>query len=96
MRTLEEIKSILKDHKAELFKKYPLKSIGIFGSYARGEQREDSDIDILVEYKKPMGVNFIDLSIELQEKLRMQVDLVSKKGIKPKYFSYLNRDIVYV
>jgi len=50
MKTLEEIKKILRQHKTELKEKYGVKEIGIFGSYVRGEQKKKSDIDILVEF----------------------------------------------
>ncbi len=53
MKTFEEIKEVLKKHKEELRKQYGLKEIGIFGSYTRGEQDEESDVDILIELEKP-------------------------------------------
>ncbi len=56
MKTLNEIKKILLEHKQELKEKYKVKSIAIFGSYARGEQTEKSDIDILVEFYEPIGL----------------------------------------
>jgi len=54
MKTLDEIKNILAQHKEELRQKYKVKEIGIFGSYVRGEQKRKSDVDILVEFKEPM------------------------------------------
>lgn len=52
MKRLEEIKKILQEHKKEINEKYKVKRIGIFGSYVRDEEREGSDIDILMKYDK--------------------------------------------
>ena len=68
----------------------------MFGSYARNEQRPDSDIDILVEFDAPVGVEFIDLANYLEDLLKLRVDLVSRNGIKPKYFTEIQPDLKYV
>ena len=79
MKTLSEIKEILRRHKEILKKKYKVKSIAIFGSYARGEQKGTSDIDILVEfYKTPDLIEFVDLKYYLEDILGIKVDLVTK------------------
>lgn len=77
-------------------KKYKFSSIGVFGSFSRDDFNEESDIDILIEYDNPIGIEFIDLAIELEKLLNRPVDLVSRKGIKPKYFSEIQKDLVYV
>jgi predicted nucleotidyltransferase len=64
-----------------ILKKYKVKKAGIFGSYARGEQKKNSDIDILIEPPKDMGLEFIGLQLELTKTLRKKVDLVSYKYI---------------
>ena len=92
----QEIALILKNNKTRLLKKYNLCSIGIFGSFMREDFRDNSDIDILIEYNQPMGVEFIDLAYELEKLLHRHVDLVSRNGIKPKYFSEIKKDLVYV
>ncbi|MDO8467833.1 MAG: nucleotidyltransferase family protein [Nanoarchaeota archaeon] len=66
-----------------ILKKNKVKKAGIFGSYARGEQKKNSDIDILIELPKGMGFGFAGLQIELSEKLNKKVDLVTYKGISP-------------
>jgi predicted nucleotidyltransferase len=59
---VEEIRRTLEAHKGELNHKYHVKSVGIFGSYLRGEQRETSDVDILVEFERPIGlIEFVKL-----------------------------------
>jgi uncharacterized protein len=92
----ERISNILIANKAKLVSKYHLKSIGIFGSFTREDFTEDSDIDILIDYEKPLGVEFIDLANELEKILNHRVDLVSKNGVKPKYFQEIQKDLVYV
>lgn len=92
----KEILKLLKDHKSELQKKFPLKSIALFGSYARDEQTPESDIDVLVEFSEPVGFEFIDLIDDLEELLNHKIDLVSKKGIKSHYLPYIEEDAIYV
>src|SRR5680860_887062 len=58
MKTLQEIKSTLNKNKQQLFAKYPIKSIAIFGSCARNEQMDKSDVDIMVEFKDKIGIRF--------------------------------------
>ncbi|MFA6262422.1 MAG: nucleotidyltransferase family protein [Bacteroidia bacterium] len=96
MTTLSDIKETLKNNKARLSTKYGLNNIAIFGSYGRGQQTADSDIDILVDFNQPIGVEFIDLAEELEKLLRTKVDLVSKNGVKPEYFKQIESDLNYV
>lgn len=92
----ENIANILKANKLDLLARYHLKSIGIFGSFTREDFKDDSDIDILIDYDQPMGIEFIDLAEDLEEILKRKVDLVSKKGIKSKYFEEIKKDLIYV
>jgi hypothetical protein len=96
VKSLAEIKSSLTHRKTQFFEKYPLKSIAIFGSYARNEQNDESDVDILVEFTGNIGINFIDLADEFESYLGLKVDLVSRKGIKEQYFETIKSDLVYV
>jgi predicted nucleotidyltransferase len=96
MTTLSDIKEILKSHKARLSKKYGLNNIAIFGSYVREQQTASSDVDILVDFIQPIGVEFIDLADELESLLRVKVDLVSKNGVKPDYFKQIETELNYV
>ncbi|MCC6683769.1 MAG: nucleotidyltransferase family protein [Bacteroidia bacterium] len=96
MRSLAEIKDTLKSNKLRLTEKYGLSLMAIFGSYGRGQQTEISDIDILVDFQKPIGVEFIDLANELEKLLNAKVDLVSKNGIKPQYLKEIEQDLSYV
>jgi predicted nucleotidyltransferase len=96
MTTLSDIRNILGMHKARLTEKYGLSTIAVFGSYSRGQQNEKSDIDILVDFYKPVGIEFIDLANELELLLKIKVDLVSKKGVKPQYLANIEEELSYV
>jgi predicted nucleotidyltransferase len=93
---MNAVLEILKAHKQELFNEYPIKSLALFGSFSRGDFNENSDVDIMVEMSEPKAFAFIDLSYALENILKRKVDLVSKNGIKDKYYSYLEKDIQYV
>ena len=96
MTSLETIKSRLVKHKKDLSERHGLMNIAIFGSYARNQQTPDSDIDILVEFNKPIGMEFIDLAEELEKILSQKVDLVSKRGLKESHFRAIQDEISYV
>ena len=96
MKTPDEIKWILGNNKPELVRKYKIKQLGLFGSYSRGDNTGGSDIDILVEFSEPVGLEFVDLGNELESLLEMKVDLVSRGGIKLKYWKYIEPEVIYV
>lgn len=96
MTALTSIKQILTQLKPELTQKYFVNSIGLFGSIVRDDFTDESDIDIIVDFSKPVGIEFIDLANYIEAKLNKKVDLVSKNGVKPKYFSQIESDIIYV
>ncbi|MGD0405191.1 MAG: nucleotidyltransferase family protein [Candidatus Bathyarchaeia archaeon] len=84
MQDIEDIKRILLRHKTELRKRFRVRTIGVFGSYVRGEQKRQSDVDVLVEFEEPVGLfEFMDLEMYLTGLLGVKVDLVSKKALKP-------------
>ena len=96
MKTKTDIVRKLKAVKPELQETYHIRKIGIFGSYSRGDYREDSDIDILVELGAPLGFGFVRLAQRLEEILGKKIDLVSKDAIKPRLWKYIEQDVVYV
>jgi predicted nucleotidyltransferase len=96
MTSLSQIQQELASRKAEFFDRFRIKNLAVFGSYARNEQRVDSDVDILVEFNSPVGIEFIDLGNYLERILNHRVDLVSRNGIKPKYFEQIEPDLKYV
>jgi len=96
MKRIEEIKRIINKHRQELEERFKVKSIAIFGSYVRGEQSPQSDIDILVEFKEPVGFLFIHLADFLEEILETKVDLLTPEAIKPNRRKYIMEELVYV
>ena len=70
--------------------------MGVFGSYARGEATEKSDIDIAIDIIGPMGLNFVAMADEIENLFGIKVDVVPKRGIKKDYLPYVEKDIVYV
>ncbi len=96
MKDIDEIKTTLTRHKHDLLARYPIESLAIFGSYARNDQSETSDLDVMVEFNDRIGIRFIDLAEELENILKIKVDLVSKKGIKEKYLKSIDTDLIYV
>lgn len=96
MKTIEEIKAIINQHRQELEERFKVKSIAIFGSYVRSEETPQSDIDILVEFKEPVGFLFIHLADFLEEILGVGVDLLTPEAIKPNRRRYIMEELVYV
>jgi len=85
MNTLEEIKRKINGQKSFLKEKFKVKSISVFGSYLRGEQNEESDIDILVEFYETIDLfKFVELEYFLSDILERKVDLVMKDALKPR------------
>ncbi len=72
-----------------------MKEIGVFGSYARGEEVEESDIDLLIEFYEPVGWEFIDLKEFLEKTLDKKVDLVTVKALKPQLKDKILKEVVY-
>ena len=93
---LETVKNLLTKLKPELVKKYPIASIGLFGSIVRDDFGADSDVDIIVDFNDKIGIEFVTLADELEEKLNYKVDLVSRGGIKQKYWDVIEPQIIYV
>jgi len=96
MKSLEELKEIIDSHRKELEDKYYVKSIAIFGSYTRNEQTPESDVDILVEFSKPVGLLFVHLADYLEEILGVKVDLMTPEAIKPNRRRYILEELIYV
>lgn len=92
----ESVIEQLKGAKGMLFQKYPIHSLALFGSMARGDDTPESDIDILVEFNQPVGFEIVDLADELEAILKHKIDLVSKKAIKAALWPYIETDLLYV
>jgi len=92
-KAMQELRLI----KPDLEKRYRVKSLGIFGSYIRGDQQPGSDLDILVEFCDPPGlIKFIELEYYLSDLLGTKVDLVMKDALKPEIGKRILREVVTV
>lgn len=91
--------NILREYIPQIKEQYQIKTIGIFGSYVRGEETEDSDIDILVEFSPNMDfrlLTFCQLENKLTEKLGRKVDLVIKDSLKPHLSKNILQEVAYL
>lgn len=97
MTLQDSIISTLRELKPELVARYGVNSLGVFGSVTRHDfSPETSDVDIIVDFSKPIGIEFIDLAEYLEKQIRLKVDLVSRKGIKERYLKAIEGEIIYV
>jgi len=96
MNKLEYVKSNLSSMKEELAKTFGVSTIGLFGSITREDFTEASDIDILVDFSRPIGMEFFTLADLLETRLHRKVDLITRDCIKPRYFEAIKEDLIYV
>jgi len=97
MKRLEEIQEILRQKKPILRERFKVKEIGIFGSFVRGEEKDTSDLDILVELERPVGlIKFVGLQNYLSDELGEKVDLVTISALKPRIKENILSEVVYI
>ena len=94
VRTTEDILDKLKNQKVALFEKYPVHRIALFGSWSRGEQSLNSDVDILVDVDPTIGLGFVSLADELEHILGLKVDLVSRRAIRASLWRQIEPDLI--
>lgn len=95
--SIDQIKKTIDQNLKSLQDTYGVKQLGVFGSVSRGENVESSDIDILVEFSRPIGLfKFIELEEYLGELLGKKVDLVTKNALKPAIKEDVLKEVVYV
>ena len=95
MKTLEEIRAVVLAHQDELLQRYKARVVGVFGSYVRGEQRADSDLDLLASFET--GASLLDLGgaqVLLSELLGMEVDLVPREDVRPELKETIESEMV--
>jgi predicted nucleotidyltransferase len=95
-KTREEILSLLSQNKSDLQNKFKVRRMALFGSYARGDQQSDSDVDILVDIDPSVGLEFVTLAEQIEQMLGLPVELVSRRAIKPNKLKYIEQDLIYV
>jgi len=96
MITKEEIIKALAKDKPELQRRFKVSRLALFGSYARGEQRTDSDVDILVEVDPSIGLDFVTLAERIEKLLGTPVDLVSSRAVNSKTMKFIEPELIYV
>ncbi|CAM3628232.1 nucleotidyltransferase family protein [Mucilaginibacter galii] len=96
MAYLQEVQSVLRELKPQLMSKYGVSTLGLFGSIVRDDFTPESDIDIVVSFSRPIGIEFVTLADELEDKFNRKVDLVSRNGIKPRHWAYIEPEVLYV
>ena len=92
MLTEKEILKTLREYN-DILRKYGVKRIGLFGSYRRGEQKKDSDIDFLVEFEKADFDNFMDLAFYLEDLFDRKVELITNGSLSPYIQPYVEKEI---
>jgi len=93
----QSIIETIKAEKPYLQKTFGVEEIALFGSYARGEEQADSDVDILVKMNDKSLRSFIGIIDYLQEKLHRKIDLVTKHNyLSPRFLNLINKDVIYV
>ena len=94
--TKEEILKILADDMPQMQKQFKIRKMALFGSYSRGDQRQDSDVDILVDVDPSIGLEFVTLAERLEKSLNASVDLVSSRAVTSKSFKFIESELIYV
>lgn len=93
MQTSDILLTLRQQH-AALSRRYPIQRLALFGSWARGEAREDSDVDILVDVDPSIGLRFVELGDELEKALGRRVDLVSRRAIRPELWERIQPELI--
>jgi hypothetical protein len=97
VRSIDEAVAVLREHRAEVVRKYRVREVGIFGSFVRGEQKDRSDIDILVSFSGiPDVFDYLELEDYLKRLLHRKVDLVRKEAIRPELKKRILGEAIYV
>ncbi|MDP6775127.1 MAG: nucleotidyltransferase family protein [Candidatus Latescibacteria bacterium] len=96
MKTTEEVLRSLQQAKPGLAQRFGVKRLALFGSYARGEQREGSDVDILVEVDPTIGLRFVDLADSIESLLGVPSEVVSRRAVKPTHWELIEAELIDV
>ena len=94
MTAKEQILRTLGEQRELLGQRYRIRRLALFGSWARGDAREESDVDVLVDVDPAIGLRFVELAEELERALGRHVDLVSSRAIKPAYWKRIEPELI--
>lgn len=92
--TRAAILKALREHE-DVLRKYSVRRIGLFGSYARGQQKRGSDVDFLVDFESPTSDNFIDLAFSLERLFRRKVGLVTSRSLSPRVKPFVEHEVAW-
>ena len=93
----EEVLSILKVYKRDFSEKYGILEIGVFGSFARNEAGDDSDVDICIKTKNPDPFSLVHIKEEIEQRVRRQVDIIRmREKMNPYLRQHIEKDVFYV
>jgi len=96
MKSRREIIERLRKARPELTREFGISRLALFGSYAREEQGQRSDVDILVDFDPSLGLRFVDLADRIESVLGEHADVVSRRAIPPNFWSQIEKDLVDV
>ncbi|MFN8179696.1 MAG: nucleotidyltransferase family protein [bacterium] len=96
MKTTQEVVSILRQARPQLSRRFGVTRLALFGSYARGEQRDESDVDVLVEAEPSIGLRFVDLADEIETLLGIRTEVVSRRAISPAHWVLIEKELLDV
>jgi len=96
MKSITDILQRLQQEKTYLQSRFHVAELSVFGSVSRGEAQATSDVDILVSFEQPIGLDFVDLADYLESVLGEKVDLVAKTAILPHYWQVIEPEVRYV
>jgi hypothetical protein len=95
--SLDEIREVIGQNRAELKSQFHVEKIGVFGSYARGDQKNRSDVDFLVAFDETIGLFTLSgLYIYLKELVGRKVDVVPFNSLRPELRKYVLKDLIYL
>ena len=83
-------------NKSKLENKFKVRRMALFGSYARGDQKSDSDVDILVDIDPSVGLEFVTFAEQIEQMLGLPVELISQRAIKPSKLRFIEQELIYV
>lgn len=94
MLTSEDILATLREQHAALSRRYPIQRMALFGSWARGDAHQNSDVDVLVDVDPSIGLRFVELGDELERALGRRVDLVSRRALGGELWKRIEPELI--
>lgn len=96
MMTTADVLAALRRAKPDLVRRFGVRRMALFGSYARGDQRTNSDVDVVVEVDPSIGLRFVDLADSIESAVGVQTEVVSRRAIKPRHWAVIEKELIDV